>query len=293
MSRRSSGYNSYDDNDWPAYVPVAERRRKAKLAMDRLHKQGQIVAPVQVAGRTIASTFWGKAWCDNLERYRDYANRIERGRTYVRNGSVVDLHVDPREVRAAVSGSELYKVKIRIAEVPKRQWRSICADCAGGIDSVVELLQGRFAKGVMERLCRQGEGLFPRPSEISFSCTCPDHASMCKHVAAALYGVGTRLDTRPELLFRLRAVNETDLVAQIDTTVLRRAVISSSDKLLEANDLSAVFGLDLAGNDIPPEATVSVAPTSPGSTAEPKSGRTNDRKAATKRKTSRTRKAFA
>jgi hypothetical protein len=131
------------------------------------------VSPVEIEGRAIANTFWGKAWCDNLERYRDYEHRIERGRTYVRNGSVVDLQIAPCAVMATVSGSRLYNVKVKIADVPPRQWASICADCAGSIDSVVELLQGRLAKGVMERICRQGDGLFPTPAEIRFSCTCP------------------------------------------------------------------------------------------------------------------------
>jgi uncharacterized Zn finger protein len=166
---------------------------------------------------------------------------------------VVDLQIAPCEVTATVSGSRLYTVEIKIADVPPPQWGSICADCAGGIDSVVELLQGRFAKGVMERICRQGDGLFPTPAEIRFSCTCPDRASMCKHVAAVLYGVGARLDVQPELLFHLRAVDERDLIAQIDSALPLATTASSSGKLLETDDLSALFGLELAGSDIPPE----------------------------------------
>jgi uncharacterized Zn finger protein len=245
MSRYNSRYNSRYDDRWPAYVPVAERRRKAVLAMEKLRKKGHPVAPVKIEGRAIATTFWGKAWCDNLERYRDYENRIERGRTYVRNGSVVDLQIAPREVTATVSGSELYQVKVSIGEVPKKQWASICKDCTGGIDSLVELLQGRFAKGVMERICRQGDGLFPKPAEIRFSCSCPDHASMCKHVAAALYGVGARLDAQPELLFRLRAVDETELLARIDTALPLAKGAPDAGKVLAEDDLSALFGLDM------------------------------------------------
>ena len=65
-----------------------------------------------------------------------------------------------------VAGSELYKIKIAIAPVAKARWKSICRDCAGTIDSLVELLQGRLAKGVMDRVCREGDGLFPSPGEI-------------------------------------------------------------------------------------------------------------------------------
>jgi uncharacterized Zn finger protein len=246
----------YGYGGWAPYVPVAERRRKAEREMERLRKKGHPVAPVTIEGRTIARTFWGKPWCDNLESYRDYENRLPRGRTYVRNGSVIDLQIAPLEIKAMVSGSEIYKVTVTIKALPAPQWQSICQDCAGGIDSLVELLQGRFSNGVMERLCRQDKGLFPRPSEIRLSCSCPDSASMCKHVAAVLYGVGARLDQQPELLFRLRAVDENDLVPDLDALLPFSTEPPTAGKVLETDDLSALFGLDL-GN------SADDAPTSP------------------------------
>src|SRR4051812_30146484 len=236
---------AYGYGGWAPYVPVAERRRIAEREMAKLRKKGYPVSPVRIEGRTIAGTFWGKSWCENLESYRDYENRLPRGRTYVRNGSVVDLQIAPQEVTAMVSGSELYTVKISIKAMPKPQWQSLCRDCAGGIDSLVELLQGRFSKGVMERLCRQNNGLFPRPSEIRFSCSCPDSASMCKHVAAALYGVGSRLDEQPELLFRLRAVDHSELVADLDTAVPLSKTGRVAGRFLETEAPPALFGLDM------------------------------------------------
>ncbi len=235
----------YDDGDWPAYVPVAERRRQAEREAAKLRKKGQTLAPVRIEGRAIATTPWGRAWCSNLESYRDYESRLPRGRTYVRNGSVIDLQVGHREIKALVSGSAIYRIAIGVAAMPAVQWRALCADCAGRIDSLVELLQGRFSNGVMDRMCRQGAGLFPRPSEIRFSCTCEDPASLCKHVAAALYGMGARLDERPELLFRLRGVDEGDLLAGLDAAV--PASRSAGARTLGTEDLSALFGLDLAG----------------------------------------------
>ena len=197
----------YDDYDggWPSYVSAAERRLRAAREAQKLRKKGSPVEPVTIEGRRIASTFWGKAWSDNMESYRDFESRLPRGRSYARNGSVLDLQIAPGKITALVSGSSLYSVAIDITQLSKKKWGAIRADCAGGIDSLVELLQGKLSKAVMERLCRQDAGLFPKPSEIRFSCTCPDFASMCKHVAAALYGGGARLDRKPELLFRLRA----------------------------------------------------------------------------------------
>jgi uncharacterized Zn finger protein len=214
--------------------------------MARLRKGGHPVAPVTIAGRAIATTFWGRAWCDSIEGYHDYENRLPRGRTYVRNGSVVDLQIAPGRVTAVVSGSELYQVAVTIKETVKAQWRAICADCAGGIDSLVELLQGRLSKGVMERLCRQQGGLFPRPADIRFTCSCADHASMCKHVAAVLYGVGARLDQAPDLLFRLRAVDAADLLAGIDTAAALSGKGPAEGRGLATDDVSALFGLDMA-----------------------------------------------
>src|SRR5262245_56462439 len=173
--------------DWRRYVAAVDRRQRAAREVARLAKRGRSVSPVVIEGRAIANTFWGKAWCDNLERYGDFANRLPRGRTYVRSGSVIDLQIARGTVSALVSGSDVYAVAVRVSPVPKAQWRAICRDCTGAIDSLVELLQGRLSRGVMERLCREKTGLFPSPEEIDFECSCPDWASMCKHVAAVLY----------------------------------------------------------------------------------------------------------
>ena len=236
---------------WRPYVSVAQRRRKAAGEMAKLKKKGHPVSPVVVEGRTIVKTFWGKAWCDNLERYSDFENRLPRGRTYVRNGSVIDLQIAPGEIKALVSGSEIYKVKVRVAPVAKARWESICTDCAGAIDSLIELLQGRFSKGVMERVCQQKTGLFPSPDEIQLSCSCPDWADMCKHVAAVLYGIGARLDQQPDLLFRLHDVDEKELIAGAGQALPLAKKAPAAKKVLGGEDLSALFGLDMAPDASP------------------------------------------
>jgi len=252
-----------DYYSWRPYVSVAQRRRQAEREMQKLRKGGHPVSPVVIAGRAIAGTFWGKAWCDNLECYSDFSNRLPRGRTYVRNGSVVDLQIGPGEVSALVSGSDIYRVAVKVSAVPKPRWTSICADCAGAIDSLVELLQGRFSKGVMERICRRQTGLFPAPAEIRFSCSCPDWASMCKHVAAVLYGIGARLDEQPELLFKLRRVDEKDLIAKAGKGLPLSKKGPAQEKVLAAEGLSEMFGLEMgtaADVQAPAAARVSIRP---------------------------------
>jgi uncharacterized Zn finger protein len=246
-------------------VPVAERRRQALGKLTKLRKKGEIVAPVSIEGRIIAKSFWGKSWCTNLERYSDYQNRLPRGRTYVRNGSVLDLQIAKGEVAAMVAGSDLYKVKATITPVKATRWKSICRDCAGTIDSLVELLQGRLAKGVMDRVCREGDGLFPAPDEIRLSCSCPDWADMCKHVAAVLYGVGARLDQSPQLLFVLRGVDENELLAGAGPDLSLTQAMSSKATVLEDTDMAALFGLEMADSANPdvPAASKPARPSAP------------------------------
>lgn len=211
-----------------------------------MKKKGKVISPIRLDGRTIVRTFWGKAWCDNLESYSDYANRLPRGRAYARNGSVMDLQIDPGAVTALVSGHDLYRVEIQIRPLKPKTWQLIKSACSGKIDSLIELLQGRLSQGVMEIMTRRGAGLFPNPAEISLNCSCPDWAEMCKHVAASLYGVGARLDEKPELLFVLRQVDHTALIGQAESaSAMRKAASRQTGKVLQAEGLSDIFGIEL------------------------------------------------
>ena len=231
---------------YPPYVPVAERRKKAEKVAAKMQKKGVVLTPV-IGGRgSIAKTFWGKAWCENLECYSDYANRLPRGRTYIRNGSVIDLKIAEGKVQAQVMGSSLYQVAVSVLPVAIPQWQAISADCAGSIATLVELLQGRLSKAVMERICTPKTGLFPAPKEISFTCNCPDWADMCKHVAAVLYGIGVRLDEQPDLLFSLRRVDAKELVAQAGAGLPKNKKAPATTKVLDASLLADVFGIEMA-----------------------------------------------
>ena len=228
------------------YVPVAERRQRAEKAAAKATKAGAQLSPIAPYRGAMAKTFWGKAWCENLERYSDFANRLPRGRTYARNGSVIDLKITAGAVRAQVMGSSLYTVAITVAAVPEKQWLAISADCAASIDSLVELLQGTLSRAVMERICKPGVGLFPAPRDIKFNCSCPDWASMCKHVAAVLYGVGARLDHQPELLFSLRRVDARQLVAQAGAGLPAARKVPAVGRVLDDSALADVFGIEMA-----------------------------------------------
>ena len=235
---------------WPEQLDVTARQYRAEQRRVELAKKpGRALSPVVVSGRDITTTFWGDAWGRNLERYSDFANRLPRGRSYLRSGSVLDLQIAPGQVTAIVSGTELYDVDIRVSPVPPKQWLAICRDTAGAIDSVVELLQGRLSTNVMARLCREATGLFPAPKEIRLSCSCPDAATMCKHVAAVLYGIGARLDRDPALLFTLREVKKEELIARAGTgaRLTKGSAPAASSKRIEDDEaLAEIFGLDMA-----------------------------------------------
>jgi uncharacterized Zn finger protein len=239
----------YGSNGWdyyPPYVSVGEKKARGAQALARLLKKSKRAAEPVVADRKrrLAATFWGQAWADNLEHYADLANRLPRGRAYLRNGSVLDLIIRPGQVEAYVAGSELYRVTIGIAPLAKARWRRIVSRCTGRIGSLVGLLRGELSAEVLGVLTHAREGLFPEPRELALDCSCPDGADVCKHVAAVLYGVAIRLDARPELFFDLRQVDQAELIGSATTGVVGRAR-PTAGKRIPANRLSAVFGIEL------------------------------------------------
>jgi uncharacterized Zn finger protein len=229
---------------WKPYVPVANRRARARKHLEKLRRKGIDVQPVEIAGRTIASTFWGEAWCNHLEAFSDFANRLPRGRTYVRNGSVCHLAIGKGEVSAIVSGSHIYNVRVSIKTLPTARWNNLKSRCGGQVGSLLELLQGRLSGHVMGIVTDKQDGLFPLPKEMDFECSCPDWAHMCKHVAAVLYGVGARLDERPELLFTLRGVDHSELVCE-DAAREVAARRSADARTLDVSAVADVFGIEL------------------------------------------------
>ena len=222
---------------------MAERRAKAKRKMEKLRKKGKNIQPIEIEGRTIARSFWGKGWCEHLESFSDYENRLPRGRTYVRNGSVCHLVINSGRIEAMVAGSSLYTVSIAIKKLKPTAWKTIKKKCSGQIGSMLELLQGKLSDQVMGVVADQKDGLFPKPAEIELTCSCPDWAVMCKHVAAVLYGVGSRLDTYPELLFILRDVDAQELIAA-ELNVPAAAARAASDSLAD-DQLDDIFGIDI------------------------------------------------
>ncbi len=230
---------------WAPYVPVAERRAKALKQLEKMKKKGFKVQPVHLSGRKIADSFWGKRWCDHMESFSDFANRLPRGRSYVRNGSVCHLEIQGGGIKAIVSGSVLYNVSITISPLAKKKWDALKNSCTGRIGSLIDLLRGRLDRGVMEVVADRKEGLFPLPGEMKFACDCPDWADMCKHVAAVLYGVGARLDHSPEMLFILRGVNHEELV-DVSAAITGAANAGTSRRRIAVTGLADVFGVEMA-----------------------------------------------
>lgn len=235
---------------FPRYVSVAEKRAKAEKKLKQLRKKNPDIRPVVIEGTALARTWWGKSWNINLERYADYSNRIGRGRSYVRHGTVLDLKIESGKVTSLVQGgaSKPYSVVIKIKGLSKDIWAKIKDACEGKLDSLPELLAGKFPKALRDIFTEQGKGLFPSPKEIDFDCSCPDWANMCKHVAATLYGVGARLDEDPGLFFKLRKVKVSDLITQAvedKTKKLLKKAKKKSSRVIDDSDLASVFGIEM------------------------------------------------
>ncbi|MCK5540581.1 MAG: hypothetical protein KAI69_06595 [Deltaproteobacteria bacterium] len=261
---------------YPRYVSVAEKKAKAAKKLKQLKKKNPDIKPVVIDGNTLARTWWGKSWNKNLERYADFSNRISRGRSYVRHGAVLDLKIDSGKVTARVQGSTAkpYKVEITIKAISKAHWASIKKQCQGELKSLQDLMAGKFPKALAEIFFAEGEGLFPTPKEISFNCSCPDWASMCKHVASALYGVGARFDEDPSLFFKLRGADTKNLIARAlkdKTDELLKKTKRRSAKVIDGADLSDMFGIEM---DNQPNFSKNHAPVIKGKQKSPKTQKT-------------------
>ncbi len=269
------GYGGYGYGwAFPPKPTVAERKEKAAKMRKQLEAGGRKLSPVELQGRTIARTFWGKAWCDNIESYRDYEYRLERGRSYVRSGNVIDLQIAEGRVDALVAGSDStpYKVALRIAAADPAKWKALVGRALGRISSLLALTQGKVPEELLKDFCDPATGLFPAPREMKLSCSCPDIAGCCKHVAAVLYGIGARLDKAPELFFTLRSIAPKELVAEeaVET------ITSGGPSEIAEDDLGSMFGIDLDtadAGDASPASPTPPAPPSPEPPAKRKRGR--------------------
>lgn len=224
-----------------------ELKENAKATVKKAAKKGKELHPVVITGRQITKSWWGNAWCNNLEKYADFDNRLPRGKRYVKTGAVIDLEITKGKILARVQGTRKtpYKVEIRISPLSEQQIQTITDKCGKKVDNLSKLVSGDFPEELKEVFIGQG-GLFPSPKEISFNCSCPDWALMCKHVAAVLYGVGARLDEDPLLFFTLRGIDTNrfvDVVIANRTEMMLANVNKPSKRILSDTSLSDIFGV--------------------------------------------------
>ena len=236
---------------WWSYEEAAEAKERVQREIEKRVKRGErFEALMPVAGKKhLCTTFWGKAWCNHLESYQEFESRLPRGRSYLRQGSVYNLNIEPGKITAMVAGAELYHTQIFIHSLKVSKWQDIVEKCEGQVDSMLDVLAGKLGNGVMSVFCDLENGLFPKTKEIRFDCSCPDHADMCKHVSAVLHGVGVLLDASPELIFTLRDVNSADLLSKAKDAAVSE-LSAMGGELAEA-DLSAIFGIEIGEMDQP------------------------------------------
>lgn len=222
-------------------------QKNAKFTSQKEKKKGKVLEPVVIQGRKIANSWWGQAWCENLEQYADYESRLDRGKRYVRTGAVVDLKIQKGKVLARVQGRRKtpYKVEIRISPLSETRIQDAISKCGKKIENLDRLIKGEFPEELQE-LFTGNDGLFPSPQEISFQCSCPDWALMCKHVAAVLYGIGSRFDEKPLLFFELRGIEvdrfvDITIANRIDSMLANADV--KSERVIQTDDCMQLFGV--------------------------------------------------
>ena len=253
---------------WVQYEDAYEKKLRLERELKKRAARGEVLEPLKIleGKRKITRTFWGNAWCQHIESYHDYENRLPRARNYLRQGNVFNLSVEPGKLRAQVAGSTLYDVEVTIQSLAADAWREIQQACAGQVGSLLDLLSGQLGSGVMAVIADKERGLFPGPREIRFNCNCPDYASLCKHSAAVLYGVGVKFDADPSLFFRLRGVDPADLLS----SGVDQAFAPATEAALEGEDLSALFGIDFAKEVAEASATEKPCVLKPGKPAAAK-----------------------
>ncbi len=190
-------------------------------------------------GRSVAATWWGKAWCENLARYADFSNRVGRGKRYVNAGCVVDLEIYAGALEAIVQGSRKnpYRVAVAIDPMDETVYKKVVEGTTARAKSLDALVEGDFPDELKGALFDKERGVFPAPHQIHMDCSCPDAALLCKHVAAALYGVGAYLDDEPLLLFKLRGIDVDALI--------RKTVEEKLASMLENADVESPRVLDI------------------------------------------------
>ena len=245
---------------WHEYYEAAEQKVKLDREIEKRRKRGEkLDAFAAPAGNKLTQQFWGAAWSRHLETYGGYDARLGRGRSYLRQGKVLNLVVEEGIAAAEVAGSYLYEVEIRVAPLPAKQWQAIKAECAGQVASLLDLLGGKLGDGVMKIITDPDKGLFPKRKEIRHQCTCPDDADLCKHQAAVLYAIAVLFDQDPRVLFEWRGVDPSELIAS-GATALTNAEAGTGGELA-GEDLSALFGIELAEEIVvPPPAGAKAKP---------------------------------
>ena len=216
-------------------LKTADLERLAQQHREQLLAAGVELHPVVSRSRKLATRFWGSAWMRHLAVCESGGLCLAPGRTLLRHGCVLDVQVAPGRVTALVSADALYDVELRLTPPEEERVEELAALCAGKIDSLLSLLEGRVDESLLQQLCDPENGLLPDARDWRISCSCPDWSEPCPHAAAAMYALGVLLDAQPELLFTLRAIDPSALLRKPEQT----------PEHFDAASLSATFGIEL------------------------------------------------
>lgn len=229
--------------DWDddRYVRVAKRKESAAETAKRLEAEGEILTPAKAHGKAIANSFWGRSWCKAIEGWNDYESRLPAGRSLLKNGGVIDLRIEENLVTAKVVADRLYEVRIFFRKQDEERLAELKKHLTGKLTSLIDLIKGELSDEVITEICSEKYGLFPDYGELKTSCDCLDDAVMCRHAAAALYGIAPRLDDEPELFFTLRGIKAEDFFDSAEA--IRQTGEDTAE--IDLEDLSDTFGIDL------------------------------------------------
>jgi uncharacterized Zn finger protein len=188
-------------------------------------------------------TWWGQRFIAALEQFTD-PGRLGRGRSYASGGRILDYTLAKGTVTARVRGSinpyfgvykePIYTTSITIKAISAANWTKVIRRIASRADLVTKLLMNEMPDTIEDVFSELDLHLLPH-SERDFvtTCSCPDYANPCKHIAGVYYLLASALDNDPFLMFELRGLSRDDLRTELVRSPLGEILASA----LEAEDV--------------------------------------------------------
>jgi uncharacterized Zn finger protein len=172
--------------------------------------------------------WWVERWLELLDSYR-FKKRLERARSYAREGHILSIEFENSQVLATVQGSEVepYQVSLTLDSFADEDWHYVITSLAEKAIYSAQLLAGQMPESIEKVFIKNGLNLFPfNLSDIRSHCSCPDKANPCKHIGAIYYQLADRFSEDLFVIFQLRGRTKSQILAELRQLRSQRTSLS-------------------------------------------------------------------